>query len=216
MTLTDLNPATDLLAPDDWPVLRALSADASQRIFRSCLTALSRPGLIGHLPQDVLPPGVPAVVAPPLALTDLMAPLTGLETEDRPGAARAAEIIARTTGARITDAGNARFALAFSETDQLAGLSVGSTWSPEFGALLCQRVDALSDHDHQTGQTLCLRLTGPGIKISTDICIDGLSARFVELRHQLTKDFPRGVDVLLISDDGTVAGLPRTTRIEVL
>jgi alpha-D-ribose 1-methylphosphonate 5-triphosphate synthase subunit PhnH len=217
VTLTEtILAAADLASPSEWPPLRALSADASQRIFRSCLAALSRPGLVGRIPADVLPPTVPPVVAPLLALTDLMAPLTGLDS-DLPGAAWAAAIIGRTTGARITDPEQARFALAFSETERMAELSIGTPWSPEFGALLCQRVTRLAAHDQHRSDDhdLCVRLSGPGVPDVVEIDIDGLGNRFVQIRDQLAAGFPTGIDVLMITDDGAIAGLPRTTRIEV-
>lgn len=218
MTTTAVVPPTPpITAPNDWPTLRTLTTDTAQRIFRACLTALSRPGTITRLPDDCVPTPVPAVVAPMLALTDLMTPVSGLDTTDVPGASRAADLIAWATGASVTVPKGARFAVAFAESEQMAELSVGSHWSPEFGATLCQRVTSLSDQATPTDQpALKLRLRGPGVETSTEVAVLGLSARFLELRAGLTADFPTGIDVLLVTDDGAVAGLPRTTRIEVL
>jgi alpha-D-ribose 1-methylphosphonate 5-triphosphate synthase subunit PhnH len=120
------------------------------------------------------------------------------------------------TGAKVSEPARARFALAFAESAEMTDLSVGSHWSPEFGALLCQRVTGLGDTTAPSDQpALRLRLTGPGVKVSADLTVTGLTPRFVELRASVTADFPAGVDVLLVTDDGDIAGLPRTTRIEV-
>ncbi|WP_161606283.1 phosphonate C-P lyase system protein PhnH [Microlunatus speluncae] len=285
-------------ADADWPVLRALSADTSQRVFRACLDALARPGTRHALPIGVLPAGVPPVALAPLALTDLMAPLAGL------GAASGlARRVATATGARLVDPEQARFALALADSGELVRLPIGSAWSPEFGAMLCQRVGAVrgetgpalrqaqgtnkpaaqgtnkpaaqgtkpaaqgtnkrpaggdvgrSAQGADEGRTreaaewsaqeieqgaqvvvgpmdqgtigqagqganvsaeeLRLTLTGPGIKDATMIMVAGLGVKFFTARAELIEGFPAGIDVLLITDDGTVTGLPRTTRIEV-
>ncbi len=245
MTLTaDPRSSVRPAAGTDWPVLRALSPDASQRVFRACLDALARPGTQHSLPTDEVPDGVPAVALAPLALTDLMAPLAGLGT-----AAGLARRIATATGARFVEPEEARFALALEDGGDLDRAPVGSAWSPEFGAMICQRVGAVRGESglalrqaqgtiERSGQgtiggpaqeavqgsapetmaepeELRLTLTGPGIKDTTMITVAGLGAEFFAARAELTAGFPTGIDVLLITDDGTVTGLPRTTRIEV-
>lgn len=220
MTLTTTTALSPLTLPSGWPTLRALPADTAQRIFRGCLTALSRPGTIARLPPGCVAAPVPAVLAPLLTLTDLMVPLCALDA-DTPEARQAVELVAGVTGAKVTEPSGARFALAFGESAHLAELPVGSHWSPEFGALLCQRVIDLrsptegSQDEGDGAPAVRLRLTGPGVNGSSDLTVTGLTPRFVELRAGLTGDFPAGIDILLVTDDGDVAGLPRTTRIEV-
>lgn len=189
-----------------WPVLHALSPEVSQRVFRACLDALARPGSGQRLPNAELPDGVPPVALVPLALTDLMAPLAGLGL-----AAGLARRIATATGSRFVDPEQSRFALALDDSGELERLPIGSNWSPELGAMLCQRVAGISHDD----LGLSLTLTGPGIKDLTKITVAGLSTDFFAVRAELTADFPTGIDLLLITDEGTMIGLPRTTRIEV-
>lgn len=205
MTLTARS--TPTAAPGSaWPVLPALSPTASQQVFRACLGALARPGTAHRLPTGELPAQVPAAALVPLALTDLMAPLTGLGR-----AAGLARRIATATGARYVEPDQARFAVALDDDhEELLRLPVGSTWSPEFGALLSQRVAALGQ-----AQGTELTLSGPGIKDTTKITVTGLSGAFLAARAELTAAFPTGVDLVLITDDGTMIGIPRTTRIEV-
>ncbi|MFC7618894.1 phosphonate C-P lyase system protein PhnH [Microlunatus sp. GCM10028923] len=224
---TDTAPTDTASAETAWPVLPALPASASQQVFRACLGALSRPGSVHQLPAADLPASIPAAALVPLALTDLMAPLTGLGRAE--GLARR---IATATGARCVPADRARFALALDDDhDQLAGLPIGSNWSPELGVLLSQRVAALRQAqgaestaqgsegaegaEGAAGGALSLTLTGPGIKDSTVITVAGLSADFFAARAELTAEFPTGIDLVLITDDRTMIGLPRTTRIEV-
>lgn len=221
MTLTaEPKPTTTPGIEATWPVLRALSAGAAQQVFRACLGALARPGSLQRLPGGDLPATVPAAALVPLALTDLMAPLTGLGRAE--GLARR---IAAATGARYVESERARFAIALDDDhDRLAELSVGSHWSPELGVLLSQRVEALRQAQgaeenlaqgvERTGAAR-LTLSGPGIKDAAVITVAGLSGDFFAARAELTRAFPTGIDLLLITDVGTMIGIPRTTRIEV-
>ncbi|GAB3759380.1 phosphonate C-P lyase system protein PhnH [Microlunatus parietis] len=217
MTLTTHPTPTAESADAAWPVLPALSASASQQVFRACLGALSRPGSLQRLPADELPAGVPAAALVPLALTDLMAPLAGLGR-----AAGLARRIATATGAQYVEPEQARFAVALDDDhEELSGLPVGSTWSPEFGALLSQRVEALRQaqgaalRQAQGAEAIELTLSGPGIKGTTMITVAGLSRDFFAARADLTAAFPTGIDLVLITDYRTMIGIPRTTRIEV-
>lgn len=56
MTLTATTPPCT--APNDWPTLRALPGDTSQQVFRACLTALARPGMVTRLPAGCVPDSV--------------------------------------------------------------------------------------------------------------------------------------------------------------
>jgi alpha-D-ribose 1-methylphosphonate 5-triphosphate synthase subunit PhnH len=215
--MTLITTTTTAPAPADWPELAELSPVASQQIFRRCLSALSRPGLITQLPS-ALPDGVPQVISPLLALTDLMTPIAGLpDNSGEPTvAADAVRLIARVTGASITTPAAARFALGLDDGADLDSLSCGTAWSPEFGALLCRRVTGLrQDHDQLNDSELRLRLSGPGVRNRIDLAVDGLDRPFIDDRGRLCASFPAGIDVLLVTDDGQIAGLPRTTRIEV-
>lgn len=61
------------------------------------------------------------------------------------------------------------------------------------------------------------RLTGPGVPAGEPVHLEvtGLGDRFLAARADLVGDYPTGIDVLFVTDAGTVAGIPRTTRIEV-
>lgn len=202
------------VVPAEWPPLRVLRPATAQRIFRVCMEAFARPGTITRIPRDGLPEAVPAVVAPLLALTDLMTPVAAVDVPGQNAAAEAVQTVAGLTGATIATPGNARFALALGESERMALLSVGSHWSPEYGVMLCQRVDAVRQVT-TSDSPAPWRLRGPGVPGTADVVVSGLTVRFLELRAQLTSDFPAGVDILLVSDDGVAVGLPRTTRIEV-
>ena len=83
--------------------------------------------------------------------------------------------ISRLTGAPIVEPARARFALALDEPADFSDLNPGSHWSPEQGAMLVQRVAAISDvsDTSDTSDTSdaysdaatsgSWRLTGPGV-----------------------------------------------------
>jgi alpha-D-ribose 1-methylphosphonate 5-triphosphate synthase subunit PhnH len=58
-------------------------------------------------------------------------------------------------------------------------------------------------------------LTGPGVDGRLE-CSLALAPGELAARERACGDPPRGVDVLLVDDEGRVRGLPRTTRVEVL
>jgi alpha-D-ribose 1-methylphosphonate 5-triphosphate synthase subunit PhnH len=56
------------------------------------------------------------------------------------------------------------------------------------------------------------RLAGPGIPGTRDLLVTGLPDDFAASRAALAGSFPAGADLLLVTPDGVLAGLPRTTR----
>ena len=225
----------------NWPTLTDLSSDTSQRVFHRIMEAFSRPGTLHTLPDtgSSVPAPVPAVVVPLLALADLMTPLAALtaapvfaDAGDDP-AADAVAAISRLTGAPVEEPERARFALALEEPADFSDLTPGSHWSPEQGAMLVQRVAAISDASDATDATdapsaadenqelpagEAWRLTGPGVAPHADtmVRVAGLSEHWLATRQELVADYPAGIDCLLVTDDGTFLALSRTTMIEVI
>lgn len=59
------------------------------------------------------------------------------------------------------------------------------------------------------------RLSGPGIKDTTDVKLS-LESRWVELRNEICKEFPLGIDLILTDKNNNVVMIPRTSKVEVL
>jgi len=210
----------------EWPMLQELDSEVSQQVFHATMRAFARPGTVHRLPEASVPAPVPAVVTPLLALADIMTPIAGIaaggpDTPDTEIAAAIA-VAARLVNTRVVGQADARFALAFAEPDDLSTLNRGSHWSPEAGAMLFQRVTAIETVTDalSTGapSTPVWRLTGPGVKPSEPVLlrVAGLSDRFVAERAERVSDYPSGIDVLLVTDEGELVGLSRTTVIEVI
>lgn len=196
----------------DWPTPRELTPAVAQRAFHAIMEAFSRPGTVHQLPLEAVPEGVPAVMIPLLTLADIMTPVAALPTPGQP-VEDAVALAARLVVAPVTEPESTRFALAFGEPDHdvFARLHVGSHWSPEAGAMLFQRVSGIEPATDDGWL-----LSGPGIKPDEPVRlrVGGLSETFVTIRAELVSDYPAGIDVLLVTDDGRIAALSRTTRVQ--
>lgn len=198
--------------------LRELSPAVSQQVFRACMDAFARPGSVHSLPLDELPAGASAALLPLLALADIMTPIGAL-TADTSAAdvadatADTVRAIGRAVGARVVDAASARYGLALAESSAMRELSPGSHWSPEAAATLVQRVESID-----AASVANWRLRGPGIPPVAPVAlrITGIGDRFVAERGALVADYPAGIDCLLVTDDGALVALSRTTRIEMI
>lgn len=210
------------LAPvAEWPMLQELDSELAQRVFHAAMDAFARPGTVHRLPAAAAVANIPAVVTPLLALADIMTPIAAVASGDSEIDAAVA-VVARLVNTRIVGPADARFGLAFGEPDDLSTLNRGSHWSPEAGAMLFQRVESLRPLPVATSSPVteqgAWKLTGPGIKPGEPalLQVGGLGIRFVAERAERVSDYPAGIDVLLVTDDGDLVGLSRTTQIEVI
>jgi alpha-D-ribose 1-methylphosphonate 5-triphosphate synthase subunit PhnH len=186
----------------------------SQRVFRSLLEALSRPGtiqsLVAGMPdyaasQVSSEDGVPlAAFAALLALADFSTPVH-LPPESR--ALR--DAVRFYTGAPLTD-DHAQAAFAYihdvGRLPPLASFSTGEPETPQDAAMLFIRVDSLTEGAPRVWR-------GPGIRDKETVRIAGLPERFWTEHHALATLFPCGIDCYLVAQ-GSLIGLPRTTRVE--
>lgn len=180
---------------------------ASQAVFRRALSALSRPGRIEQIRSDAsLPSGAhPAAMALALSLLDADTRLWL-----SPGLAGASDYLRFHTGCTATGIhAEANFALiaAPAELPKLESFCQGSEQHPDRSAALIVQVPALSGEQGW-------RLTGPGIRNEAHLTVQGLSDGFVTQWRANARRFPCGVDIFFTSG-ARLAGLPRTTRIEV-
>ncbi|CAB3809507.1 phosphonate C-P lyase system protein PhnH [Paraburkholderia fynbosensis] len=214
------NPSTgarDASAGIDLSTLMPGFADTihdSQGVFRSLLDALSRPGKIVSI--DAAVPNltnrqqeihVPlAAYAALLSLADYSTPVL-LQHEHR----SLSDALRFHTGAPVTrNCSEAVFAYlddAFS-MPSIGEFSLGEPETPETAAMLFIRVNSLTSGAPTTWR-------GPGIRESETVCVEGVPASFWGKRAQLASDFPCGVDCYFVHG-GSVVGLPRTTRVEVI
>lgn len=190
--------------------LPALDAHQSSQVFRLLLDVLARPGTRARLP---LQPDMSPALLVPLALADVDVTLAVL---DEPRAAREWEVaLGRATDARVGDLAHSDIVVALQppSVDELRRLKRGTSLAPEEGARLVLACRSLSDGDSPA--ELVLELGGPGVPGKRRLGIDGLSGGVINALADLNTAFPMGVDTFLVAQDGTLAGLPRTTQISL-
>ena len=178
---------------------------AAQRTFRCCLEALSRPGTLITLDEDVNVPPPLAAAAGALALA-LLDQDTALWLS--PALAATGGYLRFHTGCRVVEhPGAADFAIV-SELDQVPALRAfrqGNDEFPEHSSTLILQSGGL---DTARGWTL----SGPGIDGARALHVSGLDARFVTEWQLNRAQFPAGVDIVFASGN-QLCGLPRSTRI---
>jgi alpha-D-ribose 1-methylphosphonate 5-triphosphate synthase subunit PhnH len=179
-----------------------LDADAAQRAFRAVLDALARPGTPMALPPVA---DMPPALLPVLALADLDTPVCVLGDDEVAGTW--ADALATATLAPVAPLAEARLVTALRPLviGELGTVRTGSPAAPEEAALLAMAVPGLDGGP-------ALRLSGPGIPDTRTIAPRGLPADLVAARAATA--FPAGVDLLLVSPDGQLLGVPRSTRME--
>jgi len=183
-----------------------LSPDASQAAFRVLLSTLAAPGRIYRLAEL---PEVPPATLLPLVLADFTCTVALVGD----AAAEVEPWLTLATGAVtgppcladqivVLEPGAASASL-------VEDLRTGSAMVPEEGARL-----AISVPDLGSGPVRLL-LRGPGVCGHIDLAVAGCSAPVFEALDRVNAGFPAGVDTWLFGPGGSVAALPRSTRIIV-
>jgi alpha-D-ribose 1-methylphosphonate 5-triphosphate synthase subunit PhnH len=189
----------------------ALRPADSQLVFRAVLEALARPGTAMALPSGPLRVLAPAMV-PVFALADLGTGVCVLDNEIPPSPGEFehwADALATATSAPLWPAELARLVAALRPVtdDEVRGFCRGTPEAPEDAALVSLAVADVTGGDRRW------RLSGPGIAGTATLAPRGLPDSFVAARTEAVGGYPAGIDVLLVTDDFRVVGLPRTTTI---
>ena len=180
--------------------------DDCQRSFRAVLRAMSRPGTVEALDAAGAPPPLGgAAWALCLTLADLETPVWAAPEVDSPALRRS---LSFHCGCPLAaEPGNAAFVLADGATlPALDRLAVGTDESPERGATLIAQVAGFGG-----GRTLTL--SGPGIRTTATLSVEGLDPALLPALADNRRLFPSGFDVVFAAP-GAVAALPRTTLVE--
>jgi alpha-D-ribose 1-methylphosphonate 5-triphosphate synthase subunit PhnH len=174
----------------------------AQRCFRAVLDAMARPGTLHRIHEVEAPhPLGSAAAAVILTLVDQETPVW-LDCD----AVAARHWIAFHCGAPVEDdPAHAMFGIAVGLPD-LTAFSPGTHEAPETSATLVVQVAAL-------GSGRRWRLSGPGLRTSTELRVDGLPADFAAQWQRNRALFPCGVDLVLCAGD-TLTALPRSVTIE--
>jgi len=188
----------------------------SQSVFKTMLDSFARPGSILAMNHAVVS-RVPSALAPVLVLADVE---TRVHIVDTPSFVWE-EALASATGARISRVEDADLiAIPQDASEQIGSIislaDPGSAFSPESAARIVIGTLDLRAHGAGDRGGVQLVLSGPGIDGERVLCVDGLTESDVELWNSMRTKFPAGVDVWFTTDDGRVAGVPRSTRVEIV
>lgn len=180
----------------------------SQRVFRCLLEAVASPGKLSALPPSAS--GSPTeAVARMLLDHEVTYCAVG-------GGSELKERLSLLTGARIAPPDAADFVFIYEPGRTASKLGRGDLERPEIGATAIYSVKHLNQLKQLSESNLpTLGLTGPGVSGERTIVIDGLPLSEIEAIIESRADYPLGVDVYLVDEAGWVAGLPRSTRLEV-
>jgi alpha-D-ribose 1-methylphosphonate 5-triphosphate synthase subunit PhnH len=182
----------------------ALNAQAT---FRCLLEAIAHPGRIVVAPPEL--PAPPAPLLPPtyaaaLTLLDFETPLC---VEPSLATPAVIDSLRLHCGCPIVPPTNARFALLAGNGLPLAAFDPGTPEYPDRSATLIWQVGGLV-------ADAGVRLSGPGIRASTRLQIEGLPGDFWEQWATNHRQFPLGVDVVFVTAD-RLAALPRSIEAKV-
>ncbi|MEV0821522.1 phosphonate C-P lyase system protein PhnH [Nonomuraea rubra] len=186
------------------------TAAQAQADFRALLNVLSRPGVL-----DVVGRGEgPVALAVAAGLADVEVPTAVLTA---PGDEHWARALHLGTSAPPAPPERARMVVALRPpaAAEIAGLTRGDAMHPELGTRLVVAVDGLGQDSGNVPGAVVLTLSGPGVPGTRRLCVTGLPRDVFEALAAANAGFPAGVDTFLVAQDGTVAGLPRSTRIEI-
>ena len=182
-------------------------AALEQRTFRAMLAAMSMPGTIEVLADANPLDASVALVA--IAQSFLDHEVTFHVAVE--GGSALEDAILRRTGARTAPLNRAGYVFADVTHARRAVEQAmeGPLEEPEQSATVVVLCASVGDGD------LAMRLTGPGVDGELTLRL-GLGVDVIEARNERNGPFPTGIDLLFVDARGRLAGLPRSTQVEVL
>lgn len=197
-----------------------------QSAYRRLVTAMSYPGTVVDLSAEAAAVDLASSLPKPLLLIAMM--LLDAEVTFSlcaPDADRESRTISQLTYARVAAEAEAAFLLVDAGGSSLPPLSddavgqaieaarVGTLESPHLGATIVLGVESLRDPAVGGPQKgVRLTLAGPGIQNQRALGVAGPTG-WVEQRREKNREYPLGIDLILYTPEGYVAGLPRTIQI---
>jgi len=179
----------------------------AQATFRCVLEAIAHPGRIVTVPERLPSPPAPLLApawATVLTLLDFETPLW---VDPSLAAPAVIDSLRLHCGCPIVEQAKARFALLAGPGAPLAAFHQGTPEYPDCSATLIWQIESLSP-----GRGALL--TGPGIRTGTRLDVRGLPEDFWTQWGMNHRQFPLGVDVMLVTGN-QLAALPRSIGVQV-
>ena len=191
----------------------------SQATFRALLDATSRPGKICLIPSGryQAPPAgfCPAALSILKTLCDHRVSFSLGRAHATPEWIRYLEVNLAAPFQPVSNADYVLFDGAVFD-EGFARLNRGSLEFPESSATALLFVKKLSQKaDDREGQVCNMVLAGPGVKGMAGLSVTGLDPEYAAERERTNRLYPLGVDIFLFDAEGRVAGIPRTSTMEI-
>lgn len=177
----------------------------SQNVYRDLLMAMSRPGTVRKLMPEISLIWGSGLMAATATLIDQEVSFHVVEDESL------ARSISHTTHGRVLPAEQADFILMPAGTSKglIKRVRRGRAEYPDQGATLIYQVELLKEGRSDS----YLQLTGPGIKETAQLTIEGVDLDDLLQLSAVNSQYPLGVDVLLTDRHNQVAAIPRSVAV---
>jgi alpha-D-ribose 1-methylphosphonate 5-triphosphate synthase subunit PhnH len=187
----------------------------SQQIFRELMMALAFPGKPRQLPPLEMAATLDEVqygLQPLLTLLDLETAFY-VHTTDPGRQQTVTDYLSINTNSKPEPPPQADFVLCLEPTlnGRFAELKKGSLSQPNDGATIFYLVEEISSDPNGAGALLTLE--GPGVRGRCEFRVIGLSPAEVDQWALYRRDYPMGIDIYLISRDGSLIGIPRSVEV---
>ncbi|TKI70639.1 phosphonate C-P lyase system protein PhnH [Lysinibacillus mangiferihumi] len=180
----------------------------TQLTFRTLMDCFARPGSKGTLQTLHSIDGLY-----PQTLSVLMTLFDGeISFQAVDDSKRLHQELRQWTGAKVKDYHEADFIIVPANANKeqilkvLEVVKIGNLIDPQQSATIVMELP-------QQSNEVVYQLTGPGI-LHKELVELGLSPDILALRAIRNREFPLGVDLILIDENGKVLALPRTTKLE--
>jgi alpha-D-ribose 1-methylphosphonate 5-triphosphate synthase subunit PhnH len=186
----------------------------AQRTFRTLLNAMAHPGTIDHLTPRT---GETPEQSVCFALIDFEVSYIIANPGGGDDAEALEQWLAQRTGSRHASVADAAFVIAYGPLPDAAWHAIlrGTLAFPDTGATIIYVLPAVGEAAAGAPVTR-LTLAGPGIATTQELVVSGLApAEFAALTHA-NREYPMGVDVILLDAAGRIACIPRSSKIQAM
>ncbi|MBD8004244.1 phosphonate C-P lyase system protein PhnH [Bacillus norwichensis] len=184
-----------------------------QKGFRTILHCMSRPGTIKSMEEfndgiATFPEGLPATFITALTLLDreVSFALVGKQTKEL------GDMIAAYTMSVQESPSDAEYVFITKQatkeqiTNVFQKIKMGTLVDPQQSATIILETEFSNEEE--------LTLEGPGIKTTAKLSIANY-ADWIEERQKTNKEYPLGIDMILVDERSNIACIPRTTVIKM-
>lgn len=186
----------------------------AQQTFRTLLNAMAHPGTLHYLTPR---PGETPEQSVCFALIDFEVSYAIANPGDDDDADALEHWLAQRTGSRHASVADAAFVIAYGPLPDTAWHAIlrGTLAFPDTGATIIYVLPAVGETAPGVPATR-LTLAGPGIATTQELDVSGLApAEFAALAHA-NREYPMGVDVILLDAAGRMACIPRSSRVQAM